>query len=217
MAGRIVVAGAGGFAREIAQLVRAIDASSRSGLRVVSYFVPDPTRPGPHDSREDLVDLEWLERNQDEFDAFALGIGSPKAKLRVSHELAARFPGKEFPVLVHPGARFDRASAQIAEGVVVCCGVVGTVNLQFGRFAMVNLGCTIGHEAEIGAAAVINPSANLSGGVVLEEGVTVGTGAQILQYLRVGAHATVGAGACVVRDVLAGATVVGVPARPIGA
>ena len=41
----------------------------------------------------------------------------------------------------------------------------------------------------------------------------IGTTACVLQGLRVGADATVGAGACVTRDIEAKSTVKGVPAR----
>ena len=43
----------------------------------------------------------------------------------------------------------------------------------------------------------------------------IGTGAQVLQYLRVGQGATVGAGAVVTRDVPAGTAVIGVLARAV--
>ena len=48
---------------------------------------------------------------------------------------------------------------------------------------------------------------------VLEEGCSIGAGAVILPGLRIGSAAMVGAGAVVTRDVPAGATVVGNPAR----
>ena len=52
---------------------------------------------------------------------------------------------------------------------------------------------------------------------VVERGATIGSGATILGGVRIGAGATVGAGAVVTKDVAAGATVVGNPARPLSA
>jgi UDP-2-acetamido-3-amino-2,3-dideoxy-glucuronate N-acetyltransferase len=51
---------------------------------------------------------------------------------------------------------------------------------------------------------------------VVEDGVSIGSGATILGGVTVGEGAQVGAGAVVTKDVPAGATVVGNPAAPIG-
>ena len=62
---------------------------------------------------------------------------------------------------------------------------------------------------------MIQPGANISGGVVLGKGVLVGTGVQVLQYCRIGDGATLGAGAVVREDVAPRTTVAGVPAREL--
>jgi acetyltransferase-like isoleucine patch superfamily enzyme len=53
----------------------------------------------------------------------------------------------------------------------------------------------------------------LSGQVRVALGAHIGTGASVIQGIRIGAWSIVGAGAVVIRDVPAGVTAVGVPAN----
>ncbi len=50
----------------------------------------------------------------------------------------------------------------------------------------------------------------------IEDGAIIGSGAQILGPMTVGAGARVGANAVAVKDIPSGVSVVGIPARPIG-
>jgi len=74
---------------------------------------------------------------------------------------------------------------------------------------------------EIGSGAILSPFVRIGltggdpNGPIIGPNVSVGTGAAILGSLAVGAGAVIGANAVVIKDVPEGATVVGVPAKPI--
>jgi sugar O-acyltransferase (sialic acid O-acetyltransferase NeuD family) len=212
---RIAIIGAGGFARELCWLLSEIaaDPSRRSEpFDVAGFLVSDRGKLGSHDS-DVLGEFDWLDDNR--VDALAMGIGTPDARLRVANELKQRFPAIEWPAIVHPSVRFDAKSCKVEEGVILCAGVIATVNVVFEEFSMVDILSTIGHEARIGAGSAIYRSANISGGDEIGKGVLVGTGAQILQYLIVGDRAIVGAGSVVTKDVAPMTTVAGIPAKPL--
>ena len=210
----IVVIGAGGMAREVAWTIAELNRVSER-YDFLGYIVTDLAQLGPYDSREQVLgDYSWFERNPGRAACAAIGIGTPAVRLRVAAELSRRLPEMEWPALVHPTAIFDAASCRFARGSFVGAGVVATCNVVLEEFALANFACTVGHEARLGRGSVVNPGANISGGVEIGEGVLIGTGARVLQYCKVGAGATVGAGAVVTRDVAPGVTVTGIPARP---
>ena len=84
----------------------------------------------------------------------------------------------------------------------------------------------IGETAEIGEDVTIyqnvtlggtNPTSGKGGKrhPTLRDGVVIGSGAQVLGPIEVGAGARVGANAVVTRDVAPASTVVGIPAKPV--
>jgi sugar O-acyltransferase (sialic acid O-acetyltransferase NeuD family) len=189
------VLGDSGLAREVEMAARAIDPQGRRWHSVV--------RVGPAE------EAGALKYGGD----IVMGMGSPQVRAK----LAARLCQNEaltWPVLVHPRADVG-PRVTLGEGVVVASGTIVTVDADIAPWTMLNINVTVGHDARLGQSCMVNPLVAISGNVVLEDEVLVGAGAVILEGRHVGKGATVGAGAVVTSDVEPGATVVGIPARPI--
>ncbi|HRH82057.1 MAG TPA: serine O-acetyltransferase [Thiobacillaceae bacterium] len=113
---------------------------------------------------------------------------------RLSSHLARWLTGIE----IHPGATIGRRFF-IDHGM----GVV------IGETAEVGDDCTLYHGVTLGGTSWQKGKRHPT----LENGVIVGAGAKILGPITLGANAKVGSNAVVVKDVPAGATAVGIPAR----
>jgi serine O-acetyltransferase len=103
---------------------------------------------------------------------------------------------------IHPGARIGR-NFFIDHGFVVI-GETAEIGDNVTIYQCVTLG---GTDPAGGIAGKRHPT--------ILDGAIIGSGAQVLGPITVGANARVGANAVVTRDVAAGATMVGIPARPV--
>ncbi len=102
---------------------------------------------------------------------------------------------------IHPGAKIGRRLF-IDHGM----GVV------IGQTAEIKDDCTLYHGVTLGGTSWKKGKRHPT----LEEGVVVGAGAKILGPITVGKQARIGSNSVVVKDVPSDATMVGIPAYPVG-
>jgi sugar O-acyltransferase (sialic acid O-acetyltransferase NeuD family) len=208
----IVILGAGGHAREVLDVIDAIN-REKPQFDMLGFIVdPGYEQPGTLiNDRPVLGHLDWLEEHKHEVKAIC-GVGFSAPRYRVVQKV--EMLGVQFANLIHPNALLTRW-VSLGSGVIITAGCILTNQISIGDHVHINRMSNIGHDNTLEDYVTVSPGVNLSGNVTLSQGCFIGTGASIIEGKTVGAWARIGAGAAVIADIPENSTAVGVPAEVV--
>jgi sugar O-acyltransferase (sialic acid O-acetyltransferase NeuD family) len=197
------VYGAGGCGRGILPLVRA-----SSLVDEECVFVDDNGSAQSINGARRLTFAQFAEHRGERRICLAVANG------RVRQVLDDRCRGAGIDFLTaRASEHVEMDDVQIGEGALISPYTVVTSNVRIGRHFHLNLYSYVEHDCVIGDFVTFAPSVRCNGNVHIGDGAYIGSGAVIRQGLKVGAGATIGMGAVVTKNVPAGETWIGNPAR----
>lgn len=192
--GRAVIIGAGSLGRELMQWIR------HDGRTEEIAFLDDAI-----EAATVIGTLADYERRTG--DQVMIAIADPAMREKVAQQLAA--------VASYLSALATVGSCEIGDGSLLMPHCLVSADAKLGACTIVNCYSSIGHDVELGDYCTLASHVDLTGRVKVGARVFFGSGARALPGVTIGDDAVIGAGAVVVRDVAAGATVFGNPARSV--
>lgn len=192
MSEKIMIIGAGGHGKVIADIIR------KSGDIVCGFLDDDLAKQGVVGQVSECVKYPDCK--------FVIAIGNNEIRKKI----AETYPKIHYYTAVHPRAILAEGIS-IGEGSVVMANAVINADAKIGRHCIINTSAVIEHDNSIGDYVHISPGAVLCGTVVVGDGSHIGANTVVKNNITIGREAIVGCGGCVVKNLEDAGTYVGVP------
>ena len=208
----LIIFGASGFGREVAWLVERINAHTPT-WNLIGFMDDNENIQGTTINGYKVIGKTCdIGKYSDAY--FVVAIGASKVREKIVNNMKAVNPNIKFGTIIDSSTEIS-ALVNIGDGTIICAHSIITMNVSVGSHVIINLDCTIGHDAVLQDFVTLHPSVNISGNVNIGHAVELGTGLQVIQGKTIGNYSIVGAGAVVIDNLPAKCTAVGVPAKPI--
>lgn len=213
----IILIGSGGCMRELLWQIEELN-KERPIWNVIGYVDHRPFQSRALDISVGgvycpyLGDDEYLLARQKEVNV-AVSVGEPRLRKKIAEKLS-RNPRLRFPNLIMRDTKLC-ADIKIGQGCIISMGCQVSTNVTLGDFVFLNLGSLVCHDGILGDYVTLSPDVKAAGQVVIGSRCDLGMGTRIIQGITLGDDVITGAGSVIVKDVDAGCTVAGVPAKRI--
>lgn len=206
---KVVILGTGGFGREVFSFLKL----SRD-YKVVGFLDADLSLKGTLINDVPVLgdDNELGALRKSGVSCAFAAVGNSKLREGIFEKI--RNFDFELINIIHPSAVIV-PDVSIGQGVVIYPNVTINTGVKIGNSVLINSNVSIGHDVEISDFVNINPGVNIAGRVKIGKFAFLGIGSSIIENTVIGCNSIIGGGALVKGEVVAGTTVVGVPAREI--
>ena len=208
MSKNVVIIGAGGHAKVIADIIQ------KSG-DIVYGFLDDNLEIGTvianNEELKVIGNLNTrfsLSKTQDNIE-FIIAIGDNKIRKSIAEKDSDKI---KYYTAIHPSAIIG-IDVRIEEGTVIMPQVCINASARIGKHCIINTGAIVEHDNEVQDYVHISPNATLCGTVKIGSLTHIGAGATIKNNTSITSNCKIGAGAVVVKNIEEVGTYIGVPVR----
>ncbi len=199
---KVIIIGAGGHAKVIADIIR-------SNNDDVVGFLDDSFTEEKEFYGSRIIGKSGDYVNYLDDCSFIIAIGNNGVRERISGLFKCAWY-----TAIHPSAEVS-SSAVIGEGTCVMANAVVNADAKIGAHVIVNTASVVEHDCVIGDYSHIAPKSVVCGATSVGKNVWIGTGSTVVNLISICDNVMLGAGGVVVKSIDEAGTYVGVPARKI--
>lgn len=204
---KVVVIGASGHARVIADVIKS------SNDELIGFLDDNKEVQGKtiFDDKQVLGTINEQDINIYNDCYFIIGIGSNK----VRKTIAEKYPNLKWYTAIHPSSIIG-SNVTIDEGTAIMAGTVINTGTIIGKHCIVNTSSSLDHDNILEDYVHISPGAHLAGNVKISEGTWICAGVTVINNITIGKNNIVGSGATVIRSIVEeDSTFIGVPVKKL--
>ena len=208
----LAIYGFGGFGREIACVISAIN-EIRPTWNLVGYF-DDGYEPGTANRYGKVLgNIDALNQYEQEL-SIVMAIASPTVLHKLTEAICN--PRIEYPNIIAPNVFFfDPETVTMGKGNVITFGGRISCGVKIGNFNLMNGCVSVGHDVSIGSYNMLQPETRISGETTIGDSNFFGVRSTVLQGLSIGNNVRIGTGSVIMRKTRNGMTYFGNPAKII--
>lgn len=192
----IVLVGGGGHCKVV------IDAINNGGIYNIEGIVDSKLEVGkkvlgiPVIGNDDILPIIFENGVKNAFISVG-SIGDCTLRKKLSDKLKGI--GFDLPVVIHTKAVVAQ-DVRVGEGTFIAASATINPGTVIGHNAIINTSSSIDHDCHIADFVHVAPGVKICGGVIIGEDTHIGTGAIIVQELKIGKRCMVKAGHTVKKD-----------------